>query len=163
MYFLKCVMNKLQKKKSMVLYIFEQNLTIIVFMAGYNIYCCCLEADIYLVITGSKAQSCFVPCCCLAIAMTLCGCSLSTSSLQSLIRSNAIRVEKSHWANSIPAFQTGLSNLVDRDELDFEFSERRSGQIMFGRGINRHSSSGQSSLVECHNVILWGLSFTSRD
>lgn len=54
------------------------------------------ETDIYLVITGTKAQPCFISLCCLAIAMTLCGSLLSTSSLQSLIRSDAIRAERSH-------------------------------------------------------------------
>lgn len=109
------------------------------------------EADIYPVITGTKAQPSFVSLCCLAIAMTLRGPPLSTSRSQSPIRSDAIRAERSHWANSIPAFKTRLSNLVNGDELDFGV-HRQKGQFVhkdcLAREWKRHSRSDRSSLVD---------------
>lgn len=109
------------------------------------------EADIYPVITGTKAQPSFVSLCCLAIAMTLRGPPLSTSRSQSPIRSDAISAERSHWANSIPAFKTRLSNLVNGDELDFGV-HRQKGQFVhkdcLAREWKHHSRSDRSSLVD---------------
>lgn len=96
------------------------------------------EADIYPVITGTKAQPSFVSLCCLAIAMTLRGPPLSTSSSQSPIRSDAIRAERSHWANSIPAFKTRLSNLVNRGWAGLWSSQTERAvcpQGLFGTGM----------------------------
>lgn len=70
------------------------------------------EAAIYPVITGSKAAL-------FGHRHDAAGVSTVNEQLQSPIRSDAIRPERSRWANSRAAFKTRLSNLVNGDELDF--------------------------------------------